>query len=453
MTPETPDIASPKRVLTPSSLNALARETIERAFPLVLVEGELSNVSRPSSGHVYFTLKDAQAQVRCALFRNRAMYLRFKPADGMQVLLRGKVSFYEPRGEFQLIVDHLEPAGEGALRREFERLKAKLASEGLFDTERKKPLPKLPRRIAVITSATGAAIHDVLSVWRRRYTLAEIDILPVPVQGAGAARQIETMLTRADAAGRYDVILVTRGGGSLEDLWEFNDEQLARAASRLRTPLVSAIGHEVDFTLLDFVADLRAPTPSAAAELIAPALAELNTQLLRHFDRLRQAIDRRWRTASQRVDRLGARLQGQRPSQRLALSRSRLGNLHPRLIAAMRALPARERQRLLTLRARLAALDPAQRLRRLRDRLQSLQARQARAIAQRLQQARARGTELARTLHAVGPLATLDRGYALIRDEHGRVVRAAGDVAVDQIVEATLAEGQLRLRVLARDPE
>src|SRR5687767_9452055 len=217
-----------REILTPSGLNRLARELVENAFPLVWVEGEISNCARPASGHLYFTLKDPQAQVRCAMFKQKAMLLRFKPSDGAQVLLRAKVSLYEGRGEFQLIVEHMEEAGEGALRREFEKLKAKLDAEGLFDPARKRALPRLARRIGVITSPTGAAVRDVLSVLRRRFPLADVEVLPASVQGADAPGQLTAMLRRAGASGRYDVLLLTRGGGSLEDLWAFNDEALAR---------------------------------------------------------------------------------------------------------------------------------------------------------------------------------------------------------------------------------
>ena len=270
-----PDAPTPpsRHILTPSTLNRLVRDLLEDALPLVWIEGELSNVARPASGHLYFTLKDANAQVRCAMFRPKAIGLRFRPADGAHVLVRARVGLYEPRGEFQLVAEHMEPAGEGALQREFEQLKARLDAEGLFDRSRKRPLPAFARRIGVITSATGAAVRDVLSVLSRRWPLAEVDVLPVPVQGREAPPAIVSMLRRASASGRYDVLLLTRGGGSLEDLWAFNDEQVARAVHASAVPVVSAVGHEVDFSIADFVADLRAPTPSAAAELLVPDAA------------------------------------------------------------------------------------------------------------------------------------------------------------------------------------
>jgi exodeoxyribonuclease VII, large subunit len=255
-------MSSPDHVLTPTQLNTLARNLLEDSFPSVWVEGELGNVTRPASGHLYFTLKDAGAQVRAAMFKLRASTLRFAPREGLRVLLRGKLTLYAPRGDYQLVVEHMEQAGEGALRRAFEQLKARLQAEGLFEPARKRELPLHPRRIAVITSPTGAAVRDVLSVLARRYPLLEVDLLPCLVQGETAAPQLTRLLRAADASGRYDVILLTRGGGSLEDLWAFNDEALTRAVAASHTPVISAVGHETDFSLTDFAADLRAPTPS-----------------------------------------------------------------------------------------------------------------------------------------------------------------------------------------------
>jgi exodeoxyribonuclease VII large subunit len=268
-----------RQILSPSQLNTLARDLLEGAFPLVWVEGELGNLSRPGSGHLYFTLKDARAQVRCALFKPKSQWLNFVPREGLRVLARGRLTLYEARGDYQLILDSLEEAGEGALRRAFEELKQKLTLEGLFETERKRPLPAFVRRLAVLTSPSGAAVRDVLSVLARRFPLLHVDVLPVPVQGEGAPAQIVTMLQRAYRSGRYDTILLARGGGSLEDLWAFNDERLVRAIAQSPVPVVSAIGHETDFSLSDFVADVRAPTPSVAAELLVPSAQDLRARL------------------------------------------------------------------------------------------------------------------------------------------------------------------------------
>ena len=333
-------------VLTPSQLNILARGLLEDAFPAVVVEGELGNVSRPASGHMYFTLKDARAQVRCALFKPKSQWLRFVPRDGLQVRARGRVTLYEARGEYQLILDTLEEAGEGALRRAFDALKVRLQAEGLFEAARKRALPALPRRLGVITSPSGAAVRDVLSVLGRRFPLLEVEILPALVQGTEAPAQLLRMLQAAGASGRYDVLLLTRGGGSLEDLWAFNDEALVRAVADSPVPVVSAVGHETDFSLTDFAADLRAPTPSAAAELLTPDRIDLlgrTRQLQRHVETAqRQALQDR----HQRVDRLGLRLQALRPQARLDALRVRQDTAMRRLAAAFDRQLQQQRARL-----------------------------------------------------------------------------------------------------------
>jgi exodeoxyribonuclease VII large subunit len=436
-----------RHVLTPSTLNRLVRGLLEDALPLVWIEGELSNVARPASGHLYFTLKDSLAQVRCAMFKTKSMGLRFRPADGVHVLCRARVGLYEPRGEFQLVVEHMEPAGEGALQREFEQLKAQLDAEGLFAQERKRPLPRFARRIGVITSATGAAIRDVLSVMSRRWPLVEVDVLPVPVQGREAPPAIVSMVRKASACGRYDVLLLTRGGGSLEDLWAFNDEQVARAVHASTVPVVSAVGHEIDFSISDFVADLRAPTPSAAAELLVPDILALR----RHVEQLHQRTvaihERRLHTRIQRLDHLLARLQAQRPQARLARDRQRLQQLQRRLLACRQAQLTRKTIRLDRVHARLLAQHPRQRVALLRQRLEQ-HALQLRHMTQhKLQRERLNVQQIARAMHAVSPLATLERGYAILFDEEGKVLRSAQNVAVDTPLRAKLADGELALRV------
>ena len=392
-----------REVYSPSALTRFVRDLLEDVLPLIWIEGEISNFSRPASGHLYFTLKDSGAQVRCAMFKPRSTWLRFKPGDGMRVLARARVSLYEARGEFQLIVDSLEEAGEGALQRAFEQLKTKLAAEGLFDADRKRAIPKIPRRIGVITSPSGAAIRDVLSVIARRFPLAEIEILPVPVQGKEAPPAIVAMLGAASAARRHDVLLLTRGGGSLEDLWAFNDETVARAIRASAIPVVSAIGHEIDFTIADFAADLRAPTPSAAAELLVPDAAEIARGFVRHRQRIEQLLLRGLESRTQRLDHLLARINAQSPQARLARADERLHMLHRRL--ADRARGGIERR------------------------------------ASRL-------GELARTLHAVSPLATLDRGYAILFERgSGRVVRSVTQATPGAPLRARVADGEIDLRV------
>jgi exodeoxyribonuclease VII large subunit len=395
---------------------------------------------------VYFTLKDAGAQVRCAMFRTAASRLRFRPTDGMHVLMRAKVGLYEARGEFQLVADHMEPAGEGALQREFEQLKARLGAEGLFDPERKRALPAYPKRIGVITSPSGAAIRDVLSVLGRRFGLADVDVLPVPVQGREAPPAIAAMLRRASASGRYDVLLVTRGGGSLEDLWAFNDEAVARAIHASAVPVVSAVGHEVDFTIADFVADLRAATPSAAAELLVPDGADLERRLDRLRQRMATLMARRLQAAAQRADHWQARLNAQRPQARLARDGQRLEALRRRLVMATGQSNALRRARLDRLQARLAAQHPRLRLAPSQRRIADLRQRLTTSMARRIERDRARLTEQARTLHAVSPLATLERGYAIVFDQRDAVVRRAGDVAVGDRLRVMLGDGELKVR-------
>ena len=427
--PADPFLREQREVFSPSALVRMARDVLEDAFPLIWVEGEISNLSRPGSGHLYFSLKDAQAQVRCAMFRSRAALLRFKPADGARVLVRARLSLYEARGEFQLVVEHMEPTGEGALLRAFEELKKRLAAEGIFAPELKRALPKVARRIGVITSPTGAAVRDVLSVVGRRFALADIEVLPVPVQGREAPAAIIRMLGAAAKARRHDVLLLTRGGGSLEDLWAFNDEALARAIRASAIPVLSAVGHEIDFTIADFAADLRAPTPSAAAELLVPDSDELLRALRHARDRLRQHMRHRLLAAAQRLDHACVRLRMQHPRARLRAGSDRLAQLHARL----------RRQHPATLIAR--------RREQLRGNARTLRA----GLAYRLESRALRLGELARALNAVSPLATLQRGYAILLERgSGRVVRSAKQARASIRFAARLADGEIFLR---HDPE
>jgi exodeoxyribonuclease VII large subunit len=441
------DDSTPRHVLTPSTLNRLVRDLLGDALPQVWIEGELSNLARPASGHLYFTLKDSGAQVRCAMFKPKATVLRFRPVDGLQVLLRAKVGLYEPRGEFQLVAEYMELAGEGALQREFEQLKARLDAEGLFETTRKRALPRFSRRIGVITSATGAAVRDVLSVLARRWPLADVDVLPVPVQGREAPPAIVSMLRKASASGRYDVLLLTRGGGSLEDLWAFNEEAVARAIHASAVPVVSAVGHEIDFSIADFVADLRAPTPSAAAELLVPdavAIERHLQQLQQHMITLQQ---RRLQANAQRLDHLQARLQAQRPQARLARDHERLLHLQRRLASVLREQSQRRHTRLERLHARLLAQHPRTRLPLLARRLAEQDQRLRRAVTHLLERQQTRLRHAGHALHAVSPLATLERGYAIVFDANGQVLRSAKNVAAGTPLRARLVDGELTLRV------
>ena len=443
------DPGAQRHILTPTSLNRLVRDLLADALAQVWIEGELSNVAKPASGHLYFTLKDRNAQVRCAMFRQEGMALRFRPVDGMQVLVRARVGLYEPRGEFQLVAEYMEQAGEGALQRAFEQLKARLQAEGLFDAARKRALPRFARRIGVITSGTGAAIRDVISVLTRRWPLAEVEILAVPVQGREAPPAIVAMLGKASACRRYDVLLLTRGGGSLEDLWAFNEEAVARALFACTVPVVSAVGHEIDFSIADFVADLRAPTPSAAAELLVPDVLVIGRQLRQWQERLLALQQGRLQAHTQRLDQLLVRLHSQRPQARLARDRERLAHLHHRLLGVMRNDVQRRRAVLQQAQGRLLGMHPRTRLPLLAQRLAAQYQRLRRGMEQRHTRDEARWRHLGHALHAVSPLATLERGYAIVFDADGKVLRSARNVAVGTPLRARLADGELALRVLA----
>jgi exodeoxyribonuclease VII large subunit len=438
-----------RNVYTPSRLNREARALLERGLPNLWLEGELSNFSRPSSGHWYFSLKDAGAQLRCAMFRQRNLLAKFAPKDGMHVLARGKISLYEPRGDYQFIVDYVEEAGEGVLRRRYDQLKAKLAAAGLFATERKRSPPALPKRIGVLTSPTGAAIRDILHILRRRFPLAAICIHPVPVQGAQAAEHIAAAIALASARNDCDVLIVARGGGSLEDLWAFNEEIVARALFECRVPVITGIGHETDFTIADFVADVRAPTPSGAAELAVPDAREwlqrfvsIETQLA---GRLRQCM----RRLRDRADWLHRRLGQLHPGATLRQQSQRVDELEECLRRAIRQQIAQLHARLVTDTSHLHRCSPVLRLAVARSRLEHTRSQLAAAIRAKLETARARHALVARTLDAVSPLATLNRGYAIVTDDRGNVLTAASQVTIGAEIEARLARGSVTARIHA----
>ncbi len=390
--------------LTVSQLTAQVKELLEAAFPTVWVRGEVSGLARPRSGHIYLTLKDERAQIRAVLWRNTAERLRFNLADGQEVLCRGNLAVYAPRGEYQLVVQKLEPAGMGALELAFRQLREKLGREGLFDPERKRPLPRFARRIAVVTSPSGAAVRDFLQVLHRRWRGADVLIIPTRVQGQGASAEIAAAVrTASQLSPPPDCLVVTRGGGSLEDLWAFNEEPVVRAVAASAVPVVSAVGHEIDVTLCDLAADVRALTPSQAAELLAPDAAELRAAL------------------AQLRRRLAAALRG-----RLADGRARL-----RAIEASAVF--RRPRRLIEDRART---------------LDELEQRAARAVCQRLDRARQRTEKLAARLDALSPLAVLARGYSVTqRTADGQVVRTAAQLAPGDSITTRLAQGRAVSRV------
>jgi len=500
MPPSTQAGTQPERnVYTVSRLNREVRVLIERGLGVIWVEGELSNLSAPSSGHWYFSLKDRDAQLRCAMFRLKNQSVGFTPKAGQQVLARGRVSLYEPRGEYQFIVEHLEEAGVGALRREFERLKAKLAAEGLFALDRKRSLPRFPRRIGVITSPTGAAIRDIMHILSRRFPPAAVLIYPTPVQGAAAIAGLVAAIELASARAECEVLIVARGGGSLEDLWAFNDERVARAIRASAIPVVSGVGHEIDFTIADFVADARAPTPSGAAELVTPDRNACLEALARTLDRLNAGMRRELRTVGsrfgaaafrlklahpgvrltqqdQRLDeleqrliafmrrelrsvgsRFGAtslRLKLAHPGVRLAQQKQRLDDLEQRLTGAMRAALHSDRTRISEMFTRLVHQSPAHTVREYRVRHGALAGRLEHALEQCFSRAEHRLNLAIRTLNTVSPLATLSRGFAVVkRISDGTLVTDSSSVNVGDEIETTLARGTLTARVTGREKE
>jgi exodeoxyribonuclease VII large subunit len=448
------DLADTRDIYTPSRLNREARTLLERGLPALWLEGEISNLSRPSSGHWYFSLKDEAAQLRCAMFRQRNMLARFTPRDGSHVLVRGRVSLYEQRGDYQFIADYMEEAGEGALRQRFELLKVKLAAQGLFAPERKRPLPRLPRRIGVVTSPTGAAIRDVLHILKRRFCGIPVLLYPVQVQGGVAAAQIARTIRRASARGECDVLIVVRGGGSLEDLWAFNEESVARAIYDSAIPIVTGIGHEVDFTIADFVADVRAPTPSGAAELVVPDSGEWLRNVLRLTGRLTVALGRKLKTQQDRAAWLVRRLQQLHPGVELRQRAQRLDDLEQRLIRVVRSNLGEQQRTLAQLAAELRQHSPALRVANAQRRLEAARATLDRIAHQTIAQQRNRLAIAVRTLDAFSPLATLERGYAIVTDSKGTVLTNAQDVRAGQLIDARLTQGSIRARVeRATNPE
>lgn len=427
-----------KTILSVSDLNRQARVTIEQHFNQVWVMGEMSNFARPRSGHWYFSLKDDKAQVRCAMFANRNRAVQMQPGDGQLVIVRGRVSIYEGRGDFQIIVDHLEPAGEGALRQAFDQLKVKLAAEGLFAAERKQALPTLPRHVAVITSPTGAAIKDVLAVWRRRFPSLQVTIIPSQVQGDAAEPQLLQALERA-AALQPDVVLLTRGGGSLEDLWSFNLESVARALAACPIPTVSAVGHEIDVTICDFVADLRAPTPSAAAELITPSAADL----LRTFAHYQRQLNLLWHRHHELLALTVANLRLQLPSPQQVLERAnqQVDDAYQRMTQHVSQQLRHQHMRLDGLTRQLQALGPEEQLHSASAALRSLEGRLQFALARNLQTKQQQLAGLSRMLQSVSPLPTLTRGFAVVKDAEGNVATSVAALSPGEQTTTFLADG------------
>ena len=434
-------------VYSPSEINREARTHLEAGFPHVWLRGEISNLARPASGHLYFSVKDAKAQVRCALFRGNARGLDFRPANGDEVLVRGRLSLYEPRGDYQLIADGLLAAGAGALQEAFEALKRKLEQEGLFEPARKQALPAWPQRIGVITSPSGAAVRDILNVLAQRWPLARVQIYPAQVQGEQAPGELIRALRAADRNGACDVLLLARGGGSLEDLWAFNDEQLARAIADLATPLVSGVGHETDFTIADFVADLRAPTPSAAAAAATPDGPALKQQLLRLNERLERTIQRVLDQSSQRLDHIARRLQARHPERRLDELSERRVRLVVRLHRAVQRQLQDSAQRTRAVGQRLRAASPHHRLQRDAQQLDALHRRLQLGMKRQLETLQSRLAAQSRALDSVSPLKVLERGYAVARSPDGKALTRADQFVPGQTVHWLFRQFEVRATV------
>jgi len=429
-------------LFTVTQLNRATSQLLAEYFMTVRVQGELSNLSTPSSGHSYFTLKDANAQIRCALFRTQQRRLNFKLENGKQVIVKAQVSLYEPRGDYQLIVDSMEAAGEGDLRRAFDDLKYKLAEEGLFDSAYKQRLPVLPKAIGVITSATGAALHDILTVLKRRFAAIPVIIYPVAVQGEQAKYDISKAIAIANQRAECEVLIVGRGGGSLEDLWAFNEEIVARAIFASNTPIISAVGHETDVTIADFVADFRAATPSVAAEFASPDSEQWLVRFVQLESRLLQQIQRVLSQHQQSVDWLSKRLAQQSIEQKLADNNQQINALKLRLTQAMQHKLHHQQNLLAIKTAELWQHNPAVTIRNYQQRQRYLSHRLLSVIEQRFKQHQQRLATASQTLHAVSPLATLNRGYALtINPNSGQIIRSTSQLKLGDIVETRLAQG------------
>jgi exodeoxyribonuclease VII large subunit len=442
-------LSADRAVLSVTELTAQLRSALEERFPTVWVEGEISNFKVYASGHAYFTLKDADAQIKAVLFRNRARRIRFEPADGLHVMAFGSIEVYAQRGEYQLVVELLEPRGVGALQLAFDQLKTRLGAEGLFEQGRKRPLPRFPRKIGIVTSPSGAAIRDMLRVISRRFGELHIVIAPARVQGAGAAEEVAQAIRDLNALGGVDVLIVGRGGGSLEDLWAFNEEVVARAIVASKIPVISAVGHEVDYTIADFVADLRAPTPSAAAELVVREKQALVEGVAELHMRLEGAMRRRLERHRERLQATLARRVLTDPARPLRDLERRLDDARRRLRHAATARLKRAAHRFELATAGLRSGSPFVRLRGHRQRLDTVHARLAVEAARALDRARHRLAADVGRLDSLSPLAVLGRGYSLTRMPDGRVVMRARDVKAGDAVDVRLHQGSLDCRVTA----
>ena len=448
--PEVP-AAPVRQILTVSELSAVIRDLLEYKFQNVWVEGEISNARMWNTGHLYFTLKDSGSQIKGVIFRSALRYLKFKPADGLHVIARGKISVYDPKGEYQIVCEHMEPHGFGALQLAFDQLKKKLAAEGLFETSRKRPLPALPRRIGIVTSIDGAALRDMVRVLRRRYPNAHLVLSPSRVQGEGAGRELAHALNKLTRVTGVDVIIVARGGGSLEDLWAFNEEIVARAIAASPVPVISGVGHETDFTIADFVADLRAPTPSAAAELVVRRKDEYFSHIERICGRLDAAMRDRLQRFESRLHALEARSGYAGFHGRLAFRGRHVSELTSSLRQSIGQVMARRGRRHDLLRRSLDQFDPRHRLAAVRTRLMSRESQLTAAARRRVTAVQSRFGSLAARLEGLSPLAVLGRGYSVTWNaDRTRIVRDASTLKAGDEVRITVERGEFGARVLEK---
>lgn len=443
---------SNRRVWPVRELVGQVRELIEQEYGDVWVEGEISNYRPAPSGHLYFTLKDADAQLPIVLFRRQALLLRFRPEDGLHVLVRGRVSVYEQRGQMQLVAETMEPVGAGSLQLAFEQLKQRLKAEGLFDAERKRPLPAFPRTVGIVTSPTGAVIRDFLNIVARRHSGLNVLLYPVSVQGDQAPAEIESAIAELNASGLIDLIVLARGGGSLEDLAAFNSERVARAIAASRLPVVSAIGHETDFTIADFAADLRAPTPSAAAELITEAQHKIAEHLAAQSHRLERAARFQLMKIRERLTRLSLDRTEARISTILYRAAQRLDDLSFRLEAALSDQLRQRQSRIANLSAAFLHYDPRRNVLHAREHLADFRTRINRSVERSLQRAAIRIGALDARLHSLSPLAVLDRGYALVLSAEGNLIRSTAQITPGDQLTTRLADGAFTSRVEATAP-
>ena len=439
------------KIISVTELNKLAKSLLENGIPKLWIEGEISNLARPVSGHIYFSLKDETSQIRCVWFKQRQSTNANDISNGMKMLALGKISLYQPRGEYQFIIEKMETAGEGDLKRKYEELKQKLFNEGLFDREKKLEIPKLPKKIGVITSPSGAAIRDVLSILKRRFPLLPIVIFPITVQGDNAAPDIENALKNANLRADCDVLILTRGGGSLEDLWAFNEEIVARAIHASKIPIISAIGHETDTTIADFVSDIRAPTPSGAAEIVTPDQNELLKLLKTLFGRIEHETNQYINSKSQSMDWLSKRLSQSSPIMTVRKQIEISGNLRKLLFSSIGRNLSLHTKAVDSLKFRLNSSSPKLKIQKAISHLSEMQLKVTTSTKSSVTKLNSQLTTLGKTLDSLSPLKTLERGYAVARDSKTKkIISNSEKVSINSQIDIKLAKGEIATKVIKR---